>query len=403
MVSFKKMSDRFMINAVDLGEKKYNSRKYPKEMLNKTLWRLLFLFRMNGIYCEERVKSRNRKRFRHFVWKSVEYVYIIIAILHFVMKLSSVIFYMIMKEEIIFILHTFFLDVLRICLLKKKEAVFEMTKEVSRISEHYIDLKATKWIRCFNLFFLVIVIFCAITFLMEYQDDEMYVNWSKFLLKTRSNSQELIGILNICLKILVISTNYNLYVLFVLATVLYADVCYALEKFFKVVYSSLKTSVTDSENCSTIQSYLAVLQVVEYVENSLSLIMFVVALCAMFGLFRGLVIVSFSKTLTPSLCTFLFCYIAGHLAVLFSVVMTASNVNQAAFNARSQVISLQEHTPFTKKRDLKWRQLNVKRKVHLTLWNTYVIDRSLIWSAFGTLLTYGILIGTLGIVSERIN
>ncbi|GFY58767.1 hypothetical protein TNIN_164281 [Trichonephila inaurata madagascariensis] len=399
------MPDRLKIHAVSREEKRYNSRRYPKELFNKMLWQLLFLFRMSGVYCEERVKSRNRRRFRHFVWKSMEYVYIIITILHFVMKLSSVIFYMIVKEEITMILHVFLLDVLRICLLKKKEAVFEMTKEVSRISEHYIDLKAIKWIRCFNLFFLVVLLLCAITFVLEYHDDEMYVNWSKFLLKlnTKSNSQELVGILNICLKVLVISFNYNSHILLVLATVLFADACYVLEKIFKLVYSSLKTSVTESENCSAIQSYLAVLQVVEYVENSLSLIIFVVALCAMIGLFRGLVIVSFSKNLTPSLCTFLFCYIAGHLAVLFAVVLIASNVNQAAFNARSQVISLQEHAPFTKKRDLKWRQLNIKRKVHLTLWNTYVIDRSLIWSAFATLLTYGILIGTLGIVSERIN
>ncbi|GBO28834.1 hypothetical protein AVEN_115812-1 [Araneus ventricosus] len=46
---------------------------------------------------------------------------------------------------------------------------------------------------------------------------------------------------------------------------------------------------------------------------------------------------------------------------------------------------------------LKWEfMIYLKQVKHLTLWNIYALSRSLIIASLGTLLTYGILIGTLG-------
>ncbi|GFW48147.1 hypothetical protein TNCV_4937531 [Trichonephila clavipes] len=36
------------------------------------------------------------------------------------------------------------------------------------------------------------------------------------------------------------------------------------------------------------------------------------------------------------------------------------------------------------------------RETHLTLWKIYVIDMPLVITSFGTLLTYGMLLGTVG-------
>ncbi|GFT24945.1 hypothetical protein NPIL_474071 [Nephila pilipes] len=397
------MPDLFKLNTIYAEDGKYKYRKKPKELLHKTFRQLLFAFRLNGIYYEEKEKRVRvkRKRLRHFAWKSIEYAFNIIAVLHLMTKLISVLFFTTEKEEITLIIHLIVLDLIRIFLLKKIEVIFEMIKKVLRISEHYVDLKTIKRIRCFNMSFFVLIALCMITFALEYYDNELYTNWSEFLKKR--DLQELSEILNIILKALVMSFNYNSHIILILSAVLFADVCCVLERIFKMVYYVLKTSETEYENCNAIHSYLTILEVTEYVEKSYCSIVFIIALCVMIGLFRGFVILSFSKNLTFSLSTFLCIYIIGHLGMLFAIVLPASDLNQVAFEARSQVISLREHSPFSQNRDLKWRQMNVKRKVNLTLWNTYVIDRSLIWSAFGTLLTYGILIGTLGIVSDKIN
>ncbi|GIY94403.1 uncharacterized protein CEXT_369351 [Caerostris extrusa] len=90
--------------------------------------------------------------------------------------------------------------------------------------------------------------------------------------------------------------------------------------------------------------------------------------------------------------------------VLLLITLTpAAAANQAAAMAREIFLSLPAWFP-ERYSSIK---LHVRRKfMHktvLTLWKIYRIDKSLLISAIGTLISYGILVGTLGSVQNSNN
>ncbi|GIY96175.1 hypothetical protein CEXT_146241 [Caerostris extrusa] len=137
----------------------------------------------------------------------------------------------------------------------------------------------------------------------------------------------------------------------------------------------------------------------ESIENLLCLPMYFVALSLMVGLFRiGYALCFFGKS---DLLFYAYCCssLSYQFSLMVTMIMSASEANRVAARCRSLVASLQK--PFEKdSSNFFWRQLNVTRKVQLTLWNTFIIERSLVWDALGTLFTYGILMGTLISVNE---
>ncbi|GFU36606.1 uncharacterized protein NPIL_605091 [Nephila pilipes] len=78
------------------------------------------------------------------------------------------------------------------------------------------------------------------------------------------------------------------------------------------------------------------------------------------------------------------------------VILSASATNSAFVTAKEAIFSLPWKIPQYHKeiRLVIWSEC--ARDVSLTLWKTYKIEQSLIFSAIGTLVTYGILLGNLG-------
>ncbi|GFQ93323.1 hypothetical protein TNCT_64731 [Trichonephila clavata] len=75
-------------------------------------------------------------------------------------------------------------------------------------------------------------------------------------------------------------------------------------------------------------------------------------------------------------------------------MISGSMTNEMAKKAKSALQCLKYKIP-PDLRETKFEEVLVKEN-NLTLWNIYVLDSSLIIASFGTLLTFGILIGTLG-------
>ncbi|GIY77253.1 uncharacterized protein CEXT_320781 [Caerostris extrusa] len=97
------------------------------------------------------------------------------------------------------------------------------------------------------------------------------------------------------------------------------------------------------------------------------------------------------------------CFAIGfvqYLVLLFITLSPAAAANQAAAMAREFVLSLPGWFP--KRYGI--IKVHVRRefmhKTTLTLWKIYRIDYSLIISAIGSLISYGILVGTLGSVQN---
>ncbi|GBO22103.1 hypothetical protein AVEN_180232-1 [Araneus ventricosus] len=85
---------------------------------------------------------------------------------------------------------------------------------------------------------------------------------------------------------------------------------------------------------------------------------------------------------------------AYSLSHILLIMVPASISNEAAKRAKRVVMSLPSPT---NDEELKFEiQKCFFQENFLSLWNIYSLDRSLIITAFGTLLTYGILLATLG-------
>ncbi|GIY52847.1 hypothetical protein CDAR_432731 [Caerostris darwini] len=87
---------------------------------------------------------------------------------------------------------------------------------------------------------------------------------------------------------------------------------------------------------------------------------------------------------------------AQYFVLLIMTLPPAAAANQAAATARKIILCLPGWFP---KRYSTIKLLVCRRfmpKTALTLWKIYRIDKSLLIRAIGTLITYGILLGTLG-------
>ncbi|GFS49930.1 uncharacterized protein TNIN_63591 [Trichonephila inaurata madagascariensis] len=84
------------------------------------------------------------------------------------------------------------------------------------------------------------------------------------------------------------------------------------------------------------------------------------------------------------------CYLTFQLPIMISASMT----NEMEKKARNTIKCLKCKVPHDL-RETKFKEVSTKES-DLTLWKIYVLDRSLLITSFGTLLSYGILLGTLG-------
>ncbi|GBM03288.1 hypothetical protein AVEN_142572-1 [Araneus ventricosus] len=92
---------------------------------------------------------------------------------------------------------------------------------------------------------------------------------------------------------------------------------------------------------------------------------------------------------------FSICLAIQNLKILFIVILSAALTNEAANSAREEILSFPiwfSEYDMTSKKQVRQR---FKKKVALTLWKIYIIDKSLLVSASGTLITYGFLMGSM--------
>ncbi|GFX10010.1 uncharacterized protein TNCV_4101491 [Trichonephila clavipes] len=147
--------------------------------------------------------------------------------------------------------------------------------------------------------------------------------------------------------------------------------------------------------------YQKITTAIAFADDFLSYPVFIIVLSSMAGLFWSTYSFVFVPRDDSMICI---CFLSGivyYSTSLLIVMLTGAVANQAVVFARETVISLpgwiRQHYKELKM-DIRQR---FKHKTHFTLWNIYIIDKSLLISALGTLVTYGILIGTLGSVQGK--
>ncbi|GFU69049.1 uncharacterized protein TNCV_4457761 [Trichonephila clavipes] len=128
----------------------------------------------------------------------------------------------------------------------------------------------------------------------------------------------------------------------------------------------------------------------------LSLLAFLAVIFTMTGLFSGGYKMAFHPNSTEAYFLSLFFSVIFYLSAQLMIMLSASVTNELANKVKCIVKCLPYRNAIQDpKRKFKFKKY-LNQDNSLTLWKVYVMDWSLIITSIGTLLTYGILIGTLG-------
>ncbi|GFS75888.1 uncharacterized protein NPIL_172201 [Nephila pilipes] len=127
---------------------------------------------------------------------------------------------------------------------------------------------------------------------------------------------------------------------------------------------------------------------------------FIIVLCDMSALFAF----SYSVAFYPSNdigTHFLLIYgIIQNVMTLLFLMIPGSGCNRALNQAQETINSLPGWLPQHRKVLKMYIRQRHSKTFPLTLWNIYVIDESLLISTFGTVLTYGFLVGNIKVAND---
>ncbi|GBN96226.1 hypothetical protein AVEN_178990-1 [Araneus ventricosus] len=189
-------------------------------------------------------------------------------------------------------------------------------------------------------------------------------------------------------------------ILIIGTTACYTFLCVQMRCLFLHIANQIQSVKEEESACQLLHAYGELANVLSNIDDIFSYTVFVLVVSSMAGLFRPIYSLIFLlETHFEFSILYLFSGIYFSI-VLLSVIFSASEAVQAGRLARGLIVSLPGFLPFRYTELKKMVRRNFKREIVLTLWKTYTIDRSLLFSALGTLATYGILIATLGNVQS---
>ncbi|GIX67462.1 uncharacterized protein CDAR_110421 [Caerostris darwini] len=185
--------------------------------------------------------------------------------------------------------------------------------------------------------------------------------------------------------------SYNIVSLFV---VYYSLTCTLLQDLYDNLLDQLNNDNLSEEMEKLLEVNELMTTTIRNIDECFSFQAFVATLLNLVGLFwTGYRIAFLTSNLDHSfllICPFVY-LLSHHLLLLIS----ASKTNEKAAKAKLITQCLLRNCRLETRRRIKYEK-NIALESNLTAWKIYVFDRSLIITSFGCLLTYGILLATLG-------
>ncbi|GBO45078.1 hypothetical protein AVEN_212289-1 [Araneus ventricosus] len=170
--------------------------------------------------------------------------------------------------------------------------------------------------------------------------------------------------------------------------------------FFEEFVSKSRYLIAQNDYRAILKTYKELIETIVLADNVMSYPMFTEIIVSMLQLFWfSFIFVSMAEGDFKTYVSITVALIQG-FAIMLMVFLPAAFTNEAAIIARDTVVTLPTWFPqhYTSlKKTVRQRYL---KKVALSLWKIYIIDKPLIFTALGTLLTYGVLLGTLGKVQS---
>ncbi|GBO20039.1 hypothetical protein AVEN_84854-1, partial [Araneus ventricosus] len=167
------------------------------------------------------------------------------------------------------------------------------------------------------------------------------------------------------------------------------------EEKIQLILHSLSTQLSKSCSLQDFRKCFAVnLEILKYLNNfdeHLAFPAFLAVLLTMINLFRSGYQLAFPPVVSTRYNFFSSATAIFYLTFQLLIMISAAVTNEEASKTTSVILDKKCST-----RSEKARLEKRLKESNLTLWKIYVLDRSIIISSIGSLLTYGILLGTFG-------
>ncbi|GFR11990.1 uncharacterized protein TNCT_695821 [Trichonephila clavata] len=358
---------------------------------------LLHLIGMQTLPCPEHLKKNN---FCLIIWHLPKYLYNCIEILSLVLQCTVTIL-LPERKTAIALLCMLLLQVSAKSSARRSRKQFRQLlkklncSQILHLGEERQTFKISPFLYC-----LIMIQFNVSYVILHFISNERTV-FTRAILSSQFISPGLEEYFVLLFDWTVITVTFVFGITFTSLSAFYGFTCYYLQLLFNAFTTHVSSLSKEFDYRLIIRHYLDLSSVMESLDDYFCYTAFVNVVFSMFGLFW----INFSLMSAPKegyldyICPF-----NGEMFYLSSIgmiVLSGSAANEAFSKAKEAVLSLPGKVPQHYKNLKIILRSECKRDIKLTLWKTYTIHRSLFISTIGTLVTYGILVATLGTVNSK--
>ncbi|GFY66998.1 uncharacterized protein TNIN_291981 [Trichonephila inaurata madagascariensis] len=276
---------------------------------------------------------------------------------------------------------------------RKRQAMLQMTINLSQTLKVVADcspnIKTYSFIAYLIMMQILILIWTTLRYLSEDYMNVIQKITSDSLSHTMYYSNLLLGI------IFTIASTVTCIVLS-LFSMYYSLTCNFIRVLLKHVLERMEGDFFPGDLENIFLAYGDIARYMRSMDEHFSMPVFFTVFFTMTGLFWGGYRIAFHSGITKMYFLSLIIPLIFYLSIQLMIMVSASSTNELANEVRCVIQCLPYgNPPQDPKRIFKLKK-DLNRDNSLTLWKVYVMDRSLVITSIGTLLTYGILIGTLG-------
>ncbi|KAF8778430.1 hypothetical protein HNY73_015154 [Argiope bruennichi] len=165
---------------------------------------------------------------------------------------------------------------------------------------------------------------------------------------------------------------------------------------FGFIDSKLNTEYTSEELKNLLSIWKKASKNLKFTDDVLSFSAFVAVLINMTELFLVGYRTAFHVRVSQNYFLPPFCFGTYNLSLQLLIMVPALNVNESSKNVKNSLERLKLQFHKDKRENIFDFGEHFVEESNLTLWKIYIMDRPLIITSLGTLITYGIMLGTLG-------
>ncbi|GBL96950.1 hypothetical protein AVEN_182529-1 [Araneus ventricosus] len=346
-------------------------------------------------------KFCGKQKLCKFVWNSPRYIFNFVLLFVLVAQIALVILMPLKKRELTCLI----IIVLQISahnfMLRSQECIRGLLKKISEILKILNSHNPRKVFQNPINAYCLLSIVSSISFIAVYLISNTRIQIHRYIRHTKDISEEYKEFCVFLLEIRNVLTVSLLLGLSVSFSGYYGFICYHTSLLLSEFSSKSINLIVKSDYETILKIYLEISQVVVSIDDFLSYPTFVNVLADIAGLFWACYVIIFDSKDDYLFYLYFVAAAFTYILWLLMVMLPAASVNKAIEVARNFVLSLPGWFPHHQNVLKKCIKMKIKhKKVSLTLWKIYKIDHSLLISSMGTLVTYGIIVGTLGAVQS---